>query len=578
MYGGLLTKRYHSSFLMKIIVSIVIIAASYVSFGCNPGFVPDEARKRWGFEQIEKQNIGYVKSLSYSEAVKDNINPKNHWRVLNHIMYYLLKKKALGQSDSQAKIYLNQLNRKNEKDVLHFMDDSARVAQIYERAFISENMQLISETPNDFIYKHLVEEILPQVLSLGGFEQVMGLNEWGKIIIKNGPFDDIKRGYSYIEATSMSNGFTYKATENPKTFELIISYVGIGSYDNLDSPIDPITGKITPGPFMGKFLAELESRLLEKEEERKVYIPVDYEKSFKITQIGLVKLPCPNNDALWLNNPDPKAKQSFYNGDWDGNRIVIDISADVNEFVDSKGIAEFDLRYVITGLKGSSVKLADQTVHVKDKIGTKGGFIKRVITKAFPSYDSCKVSITLTNGEKSLRQDSLITLILGYSPLEVLTKDVKDIGVSGIPSFYMGALKGGEKYKLFFTLNGLSKHNDDSVYSGFANIYLTSSNKNKSLVSLGKKFTWEWADSIKAEEKTYPTKAQVTSMYGDKLLKSFDLKSKYSGGYFIVDITIPKVTNSMEKYDIMAEFYKSIDLKNKTVKKIGEAYKTIVIK
>ncbi len=575
MDGNIIFKRNSLAYPYKIFMLILVLVASYVFLGCNHGFVPDEARKRWGFEKTEEQNINYQKSLSYSEAIKSKINPKNHWRVLNQIMYYLLNKKAQGQSDSQAKSYLNQLNSKDENNSLHFIDDSTRVAQIYERAFISENMKLIRETPNDFIYKHLAQVILPQVLSLGGFEQVIGLNEWGEKIVEAGPFQDIRRGVEYIEATSMSNGLTYRATENPNTFELFVSYVGIDSNDKFDSPEYPLGAGLPPP--RGKFIEAVESKLLLKEEERKVYIPIDYENSFDISQIGLVKLPCPNSNALWINNLVPNAQQLFYNGIWDGNRIVIDVSADVSEFVDSKGIAEFDLRYVITGLKNSSIMLADQTVHVQDQVSTKGGFIKRVITKSFQSYDSCNVSVILTNGIKALRHDSLITLNPGYSPLEILNKDVQGIGFSGIPSFHIGNLKGGENYQLFIPFNGLIKRPEDSVYNGFINIFLTTSNENKGIVLLDKNFTWEWADSIKIEEKIYPTKEHVTSMYGNNFLKSFEIKSKYSGGYYIVDVKIPKVQTPMGKYDIGAEFYRFIDSKNTAVEKIGEAFKTCTI-
>ena len=524
---------------------IIFFAVSTLLSGCG-GYIPKDAAEKWGWKYKERE-MNYRESIRYRTVVSRRIDPKNNWLVLNHMMFHLLKKKAKGQSGSQAQEFLDQLQS------LHFMDDSSEVAKIYEKGFMGENMNLERETPNDFIYKHLAQEVLPQVLSLGGFEQVMGLNEWGKTIIEKGPFIDIKRGYASIEAISTSSGFTYKVVEDSHTMELRIVYVGIGPSD---------------GPRIG-------SDLLRMKEERKLYLPVNYD-AFELRQVGLVKLPCPIINTLGVNSKDTVLKNLFHNSEWDGNRIVIDVSADIGEFINPKGIAEFDLKYIVTGLKGSEVKLAEETVHVCDSVGKEGGLIKRVITKPFPSYDSCKISVTLTNGQKALRKDSLITIAPGTYPLEIINKEDSKLPSSGIPYFHIGAVKRGKKYWLFFALEKLSKNSNDYLYSGLANILMLPVKDQKNMNVNISDFTILGKD-YKPGKEFHLTQDQVFSSYNGKCFKTLDLRSKYSNGYFLGEVEIPKRI-SIGNNILAIEFYKFVDPEAKTVEKIGEAYKIIQIK
>ena len=544
----------------------------FVLFSLLPGcgdYIPKDAAERWGWEYKERE-MNYRESIRYRTVVSEGIDPKNNWLVLNHMMFHLLKKKAEGQSGSQAQKFLDQLHP------LHFMDDSSEVAKIYEKGFMGENMNLERETPNDFIYKHLAQNVLPQVMSLGGFEQVMGLNEWGKTIIEKGPFKDIKRGFNSIEATSTSSGFTYKAVEDI-SMELKLKYVGIGPSDKHHTPADPFVSEGNMGfsDVNEKSIAGAESDISQMEEERKLYVPVNYD-AFELRQVGLVKLPCPNINTLWVNTKDTVLKKLFHNSKWDGNRIVIDVSADVSEFINPKGIVEFDLNYVVTGLKGSEIKLAEETVHVSDLVGKEGGLIKRVITKPFPNYDSCKISVTLTNGQKALRKDSLITIPHGTYPLEIFSNEENILPSSGIPYFHIGAVKRGGKYRLFFALEKLSKNSNDYSYSGLANILILPVKDRENMNVNISDFTILGKD-YKPGEDFYLTQDQVISSYNGKCFKTLELRSKYSNGYFLGEVEIPKET-SIGNNVLAIEFYKFVDPKSKTVEKIGEAYKIIQIK
>jgi hypothetical protein len=445
------------------------------------------------------------------------------------------------------------------------------VAEIYERAFVGEDVRLDKDasSPNAFIYDDLALQRLPQVIRWGGFEQVQGLNEWGEMITRLGPLRNIRWGDSWVEGIA-SNGYTYKAKEN-RYQELTITDVVLGPTDKGAKPC-PILGQSPPSTSSFKFVGG-ESERKRMETERTFSVPVDYDP-FALRQVDLVILPCPNIDGLWINDPRPAARALFYNSKWDGHRIAIDVSADVDEFIDSEGIAEFDFKYVVTGLKGPSTRLAEETVHVRDSVGEKGGYTRRVITIPFPSnYDSCNVSVVLTAGEKALRKDSLVTLDSGSFPLEITSKKDDELPSSGLPFFLVGPVERGEEYQLFFPVTGLSKRPGDSLYSGFANILLLPPEAREGIVKSGE--VRILGKDYKPGEEPGITREQVISSYGDKLVATLEFDSEYPAGYFIENFTVPG--NSERGTQILAiEFFSFTD--SQYVDEVGEAYKVIQIK
>ena len=552
---------------MKIRSFAIPILICCVLSGCV-GYVPDSASEKWGWEErdLYAEKSKYEKSLMYKYVREERIDPRSKWLVLNHMLHYLLREKAEGISSFQAQDFLEQLQS------YHFLYDSSKVAEIYERAFVGEDVRLEKDasSPNAFIYDDLALKRLPQVIRWGGFEQVKGLNEWGKLIIRLGPLRNIRFGEDYVEGIA-GNGYTYRAEEG-KDMELRIAKVDSGPSGKLKFPPDMFNGE-TPSFRTSLKFAGGESGIKKLETERTLSVPADYEP-FALRQVDLVILPCPNIDGLWINDPRPAARALFYNSKWDGHRIAIDVSADVDEFIDSEGIAEFDFKYVVTGLKGSNVKLAEETVHVRDLVGEKGGFTRRVITRPFPSsYDSCNVSVVLTNENKALRKDSLITLDSGSFPLEILSRKDDELPSSGLPFFLVGPVERGEQYQLFFPVTGLSKRPGDSLYSGFANILLLPPEAREGIVKSGE--VRILGKDYKPGKEPGITREQVILSYEDKLVATLELDSEFPAGYFIENFAMPG--NSERGTQILAmEFFSFTD--SQSVDKIGEAYKVIQVK
>jgi len=571
---------------------VAVIAGSSMLPGCGDGYVPRAAAEKWGWEYKEREE-SYEESMKYRTVIDDRlVDPKNPWLVLNHMMYYLLKNKAEGEPNSKAQKFLDQLD--SRQDPLHFMRDSSEVAQIYERAFIEENLRKVRETQNDFIYKHLAQDVLPQILEYGGFEEVKGLNVLGELFICQGPFKDLRKGFiplrddmglGTVEGTSTTSRITFTATENRHTREYEITYAGIGPSDKFIRPTDPfVRGGFSGSPLESGIIDSwiIESRLLAMGEKRKVYIPVDYTpfSSSAIRKVGLVKLPCPNVDTLWLNDPRRSARDSFYVMEWDANRIVIDVSADVEEFVNKNGIVELDLSYSIEDLSGVRTILVEDTVHVRDRIEIKRGrgLTKRLITKPFPTSDSCLVSLVLDNGKKTLVYHELVISGPDTYPLEILSGEIMELPWSGIPYFHIGAIEKGKKYLVYFPSEGFTQ---DSEYRGFANFVLLPPMEKgmRSFVDttlpdvthLGKPGEFDPGKNL------YLTKEQVVATFGNKSIGALDLTPSHPRGYFVAEIKIPEWA-SRGDMTLGAEFYRYVDLEAETVDKIGEAYKDIQIK
>jgi hypothetical protein len=552
---------------MKIRSFGIPILIGCVLSGCA-AYVPNSASDRWGWERrdLYAEKSTYEKSLMYKYVREERLDPRSKWLVLNHMLHYLLREKAEGISSFQAQDFLEQLQS------YHFLYDSSKVAEIYERAFVGEDVRLEKDasSQNAFIYDDLALKRLPQVIRWGGFEQVKGLNEWGKMITRLGPLTNLRFGEKYVEGIA-SNGYTYRAEED-RYSELIITEVALGPTDKFKFPPDMFTGE-TPSFRTALKFAEGESAKNRMKSERTLSVAVDYDP-LALRQVGLVILPCPNIDGLWINDPRPPAQALFYNSKWDGHRIAIDVSADVGEFIDSEGIAEFDFKYVVTGLKGTKAILAEEAIHVRDSVGEKGGFTRRVITRPFPSgYDSCNVSVVLTAGEKALRNDSLVTVDSGSFPLEIMSKKGDQLPSSGLPFFLVGPVERGEEYQLFFPVTGLSQRPGDSLYSGFANILLLPPEAREGIVKSGE--VRILGKDYKPGEEPGITREQVISSYEDKLVATLEFDSEFPAGYFIENFTMPG--NSERGTQILAiEFYSFTD--SQSVDKIGEAYKVIQIK
>jgi hypothetical protein len=552
---------------MKIRSIGISILICCVLAGCGR-YVPDSASDRWGWERrdLYPGKSTYEKSLMYKYVYEERLHPRSEWRVLNHMLYYLLTEKADGVSSFQAQDFLKQLRP------YHFQYDSGKVAEIYEKAFVGEDLRLDKDasSPNAFLYDDLALKRLPQVIRWGGFEQVKGLNVWGKVITRLGPLKNIRFGEKHVEGIA-SDGYTYKAEEG-KDMELMIVKVESGPSDKFEMPPDMFTQE-TPSFRTARKFAKGESAIKRMESGRTLSVAVDYDP-LAIRQIGLVTLPCPNIDGLWINDPRPSAQALFYNSAWDGHRIAIDISANVGEFVDSGGIAEFDFKYTVTGLKGSSAELAEETIYVRDSVGEKGGYTRRVITRPFPgSYDSCNVSVVLTAGEKALRKDSLVTLDSGSFPLEIISGNGDQLPSSGLPFFLVGPAERGKEYRLFFAVKGLSKRPGDSLYSGFVAIMLLPPEAREGIVKSGE-ITILGKDHQPGIEPGI-TREQVISGYGDKLVATMDIDSEYPAGYFMGDFTVPQDAQRGPRI-LAVEFFSFAD--SQYVDEIGEAYKVIQIK
>lgn len=510
---------------------------SLLGFGCCAGYVPEAAREKWEWEEVEEDvdKSEYEKSMMYKYVEEEKIDGKNNWLVLNHMLYYLLGLKAkTGGSHSQAQDFKDQLQ------YLHFMDDSGKVADIYERAFVGEDMRLEKDSSisNTFIYKDLVQERLPQILRWGGFEQVYGLNEWGELITRLGPLKDISWDSNCVEGIA-SNGLTYEACED-KYLVFKIEKVALGPIEN-------------PLP-----------NFLIMKTGNKLSVPVDYDV-LDIRKLGLVKLPCPRV-GYWTN-----AGALFFNSEWDANRIVIDISANVEGFV-NEGAADFDLKYIIRNMDRE--ELAKDSTHFNFRTGDNKAFIGRLITTPFPTTDSCYVWVVLSSGEKILVRDSLVAVDSNTYPIEIVNRESIGELNSGVPGFHVGPVKRGEKYFLFFPLEDLSIDYRDSVYRGLANVLLLPERGGKGTTDIGE-ITILGKD-YKPGEEPYLTNDHVILSYGDQYLGTLDLSSKYSKGYFLGEIEIPNDADIGLNF-LALEFYKIENPEIGAVEKLGEGYKRIQI-
>ncbi|MCB2231416.1 hypothetical protein KQH82_11930 [bacterium] len=503
--------------------------------------VPEVARERWGWEGESTTNKStYDQSLTFDACEREGLDPRSDWRILNHMMYYLLGERAKAAGvGSEEELYLESLR------AYHFAADSTSVMTIYDQAFLSLDKSRHAGTGNSnaFIDSVLIAARLPQVCTLRGFDQAHGLSDWGKIITRVGPMSDVWLSPTVVLGTG-TDGVTYRAIED-----------SFGVYSIIEAADDGVSMLSCAGSLR----RQPESQKLVLTSENRLITPVTYDEA-EVRQIQVAKVPCPLS-GVWLDAGDP-----FFESPWDGNRLVVDIAAQTDDFarkVDGRRLVSLDVAYRIDG-PSVEREMIDSLHFEYDMTENPGrGFVARFVSPPFPRAQECRFELAITSGTKtkmfrkvlSDREDD-VALTLVRSPETSLTR---------VPGFAVGPVKRGDTVDVFFSMENMPPH--DSLFGCTAIVVLFAPRSADGVVSFGDSLGFSWIDTGSRE--SLITLDRAIASWGEMYCGRWTISTEQPRGYFTQRVVIPK-NAAIGRNSLVAEFYRIVSPQSRAVERIAE--------
>ncbi len=490
----------------------------------------------------------YEKSLFSEYSHNANQRQKRDWIIFNNMLYDLAKGISdFGVNGQNIKKHLAELGK------LNVMDDSARVAEIYENIFLNYDTKLDRKPgdKNSFISEELIKNRFPQIITYHGYDTHSGkLTDWGHLIALQGLEEPVGVGESHIEAVALGDGLTYRAEEDSDgVYRLDVNKTHRGPTSLYEVPEDPFSNGSSSNAAVGQ--DGMESRMLTLMSEHLMYIHTPYPVLQGIRDIRLFRYPSSNN-------------------------ISIDIYGNNREL--RSGEVQVDYS-VYDKQAGKVLDAKSGRTNILKSTGKKDGFAVRIFTAALPVSNSYEVSVKVTNNdgkkESYCTSNQLVEINEHEYPLEILDLSIP-VDSGAVPFFLVEPVERGRTFRLFFYVEGLSKiDSSDAVYSGVANVFLFDpEEKANTEIRVGDIENLYWQDSLFPEPIT--TLEDAVKPFRDKYLGAFPLTSAQTHAYCSMDVAIPEFTSVGIKV-LYLEFYKIVNSESKAVKRIGYAQKYIQV-
>ncbi len=515
----------------------VVLFGATVLTGCKQ---PQIAEEKWGWGvNGETDKTRYEYSLDHE--FEDN--PKARWRVLNYVMDFVAT--GLAEKDGPSSRRRELLDGLQDYGVV---GDSAKVMEVYSSVFIDEKISGAGEA-NDFIVELIART--QQVLEWGGFD-AFGLNPWGKVLVLAGPFKDFRRDFHSVKGISTVDGLTYVATEG-SDYRLSEIEVIPGPLDKFEKPGDYDDPEGLAGPQNLGAAEKAKSGVLSMIGQSALQ-RIIHGEVLGIRDVKILRFPSPSNKTI------DTIGASHCTREWDSNKLLVDLYANIEAFVSSdsggKTFIDFVVHYEVFDEELSEMVLDHDIVFKQNVTGhDDGAFNTRFLTDVLPSSKKYEVQVQIKdkNGGASFSKNVIVD---GEAlPLEIVADDT---GVSRWPLFRVKPIKSGQKYKLFFAADNLQK--DGGGYSGLAAVILQ---KPIEVSGSGKldesSISYEWDVGQIIPESDYPTFEESVSKFGDQYIGKFEITSDcprqlFTGEY---EVTIPK--RAAGHYDLVVSFYERVE-------------------